>query len=192
MKAISGMENVKAAGEAQERLPVGGYILKVLNAEVLDYSWGSVLKVDFDIAEGDYAGYYAEGYKMQQQEDKKWKGSYRMVIPKEGDDSDKNMWTMRNFKRDYEALEDSNKGYHWDWDESKLKGKLVGGVFHDCEYDINGANGFYTACHHFTSVENIKEEKFRVPKPRMLKRDNAPDGLNVGDFKPLDDAELPF
>ena len=52
MKAFNGLEIKKSAG-ASEPLPAGGYVAKILNAKVEEYSWGEVLVISFDIAEGE-------------------------------------------------------------------------------------------------------------------------------------------
>lgn len=190
MKPVKGYEEAKAMGEGQERLPVDGYIIKILNVEEVDYEWGNVIALSYDIVEGEHAGYYKKNYDMQTQEDKKWKGVHRMNVPK-GDGTEKDGWTLSSFKRDIEAFEDSNSGFHWDWDEQKLKGLVVGAVMQDREYEFNGSSGFWTACHHLTSVERIREGKFKIPKPKMLDRSK----VKQADFAPLAEdelSELPF
>lgn len=74
MKQFSGYEAKKAV--TRENLPVGGYVAKILNAEEMSYSWGAVLLISFDIAEGQYKDFFANDYKGQDREDKKWRGTY--------------------------------------------------------------------------------------------------------------------
>lgn len=196
MKPVNGYEEAKAMGEGQERLPVDGYVIKILDAKTQDYAWGSVLLLSFDIAEGEYKDFYANNYKAQTQEEKKWKGVHRMNVPKDNsdcrteDEKEKNGWTMSAFKRDILAIEDSNSGFHWDWDEQKLKGLTVGAVMQDREYSYNGSEGFWTACHHLTSVDRIRDKTFRIPKPKLLDREKEA----RKDFQPSDipDDDLPF
>lgn len=75
-----------------------------------------VLVIAFDIAEGEQAGFYKRNYDSQTQEDKKWKGVYRLYCPKD-DGTDQDNWTKRRFKTVMEAFESSNEKYHWNWDE---------------------------------------------------------------------------
>ena len=112
-----------------------------------------------------------------------------MNVPK-GDGTEKDGWTLAAFKRDIEAVEDSNKGFHWNWDESKLKNKVVGAIFHDQEYDYNGQQGFWTACHHFAPVDVVREGKFKIPKPKMLNKDAS--ATNDFTLVDLPEGELPF
>lgn len=185
MQKFKGYETAQAYVE-RERLPIGGYILKIMDAEEKKYDWGSILLISIDIADGDYEGYYAEDYRSQQQEDKKWKGIYRLMLPKD-DGSEKDQWTMRSFKTAIQAIEDSNNGFHWDWDEKKLKGKAVGGLFRNKEYEYNGKTGFFTECCALRNVESIKSGKFKVPTDKLLNKASS-SGIDI----PLSDNDLPF
>ena len=184
MKKLNGFEKARTLGEPQEQLPVGGYILKILDVKFQNYEWGDVIVLAFDIAEGEYAGFYKKNFDAQTQEDKKWKGTYRMNVPKD-DGSKQDEFTMSKFKTDIEAIEDSNSGYHWDWDESKFKGKTVGAVFQNREWEMNGNTGFYTACYGLKSTEAIRSGKFKIPKDKLLKKKEE-QTTNDG-FIPLDD-----
>ncbi len=171
-----------------EKLVPGGYIIGILDAKEVEYDWGSVLEVKFDICEGDFKNYYTNQYKNSQTEDKKFKGIYRIYIPKD-DGSEQDEWTARRFKSDIEAIEASNIGFHWDWDESKLKGKKVGAVFFEKEYDFNNRRGFFTTLHSLRNVEQIRNEKFKIPPPKMLKGAKA-NNADISDIS--DDGDLPF
>ena len=115
-------------------LPPGGYVVGILGAEEKEESWGRVLEIRYDVCEGEHKNYYTEQYKNNQAEDKKYKGVYRLGIPKD-DGSERDEWSVRKFNTAMLAIEDSNAGYQWDWDEKKLVGKVVGAVFQSREYD---------------------------------------------------------
>lgn len=191
MKKFTSYDKVEAYKDV-EKLPVGGYVCKILNAEEVEYDWGNVLAISFDIAEGEYKDYYKNNYASQTQEDKKWKGIYRMNVPKD-DGTEKDEWTAKRFKTDMQAVEDSNKGYHWDWDEAGLKNKMVGVVFQNKEYEYNGNRGFFTNPYSFRSVDDIQNGKFKIPADKLLdnKKSNQPSG-NIDSFMPVDDEDLPF
>lgn len=150
-----------------EKLPVGGYVIKIISAKEEEFSWGSRLAIAFDIEEGEYKGFYKRNFESQQGEDKKWKGVFRLNIPKE-DGSDMDEWTQKKFNTSIVNIEDSNPGYFFDWDETKLKGKIVGALFNNKEYEINGKNGFYTNCHSLVTVDTIRSGKFTIPKDTLL------------------------
>lgn len=196
MQAFKSYETAKAPVQGGERLPAGGYILVIKNAEEVALSdGGRKLRISFDIAEGEYKGFYADNYRAQRDEDKKWKGNYDAFVPKE-DGSEKDGWTANAFKGTTTAIEESNSGYHWDWDETKLKGKTVGGVFGNKEYEINGNRGFYTDCRFLTSVENIRSGKFKLPKDKLLKGtpSQSQSTFRKEDFMDIevDEKDLPF
>ena len=56
IKSYNGFKAERTA--AKETLPAGGYVAKIMDASVIKYDWGEVLKIDFDIAEGEYKGFF--------------------------------------------------------------------------------------------------------------------------------------
>lgn len=96
MKPLRGYEQAKVYSE-NERLPIGGYILKILDVKMQENDWGNVIILSFDIAEGEQKDFFRENYKAQTGEDKKWKGTYRLRVPKD-DGTDQDEWTMRRFQ----------------------------------------------------------------------------------------------
>ena len=80
----------KSYEEAQEytegeKLPVGGYVLKIENLRYEEGANGNsdVIVFQFDIVEGTYAGFFRKNYEENTQEDRKWKGTYRLYVPKD-------------------------------------------------------------------------------------------------------------
>lgn len=198
MKKLNGYAEAQTYTD-QERLPAGGYILKIMNVEYKENDWGDVILLSFDIEEGEYKGYFADNWKAQTGEDKKWKGTYRLRVPKD-DGSEQDIWTLRRFKTIMTNFEESNSTFHWDWDEQKLKGKRIGALFNNKEYDFNGRHGFFTNCHSLVTVEKIRSGKFEIPADTLLKRDDS-NGYPAGSTPAGDgfmnipdgiDNELPF
>ena len=125
MKAYEGFEAKKSVS-ATEALPAGGYVAKILKAEVAEYSWGDVLIISFDIAEGDYKGHFRKRWDADASSDygQKWKGNFRLNIP-----SDKSRYPdydKRAFNNAIWAIQASNPKYKWNWQEETLKGKMIG------------------------------------------------------------------
>lgn len=178
-----------------EKLPRGGYVIKILNAKEEEFSWGSRLVIALDIDEGEYKGFYKKNFDNQQGEDKKWKGVFRLNIPKE-DGSEEDEWTQKKFNTSIVNIEESNPGYFFDWDETKLKGKIVGALFNGKEYEINGRHGFFTNCHSFVPVETIRSGKFTIPKDTLLQNRSAASGpAGTDGFMDIPngvDEEIPF
>ena len=177
---------------ARETLPAGGYVAKIMDATVISYDWGDVLKVDFDIAEGEHKGFFATDYRNNTNDDKKWRGTYRINIPNESNQYfDSQRKSFNNF---IACLEETNSGFHFDWDESKLKGKGIGVLFRNKEWEYNGSTGWTTECCAVTTAKDIREGNFKMPKDKPLKAKAANTGAySETTFAPVDDdADLPF
>jgi hypothetical protein len=192
IKKYNGFEAKISAGSG-EKLPVGGYICKILKPEVIDYSWGSVLILNIDVDQGEYKGFYAEQYKNNTNEDKKWKGTLRVNLPKD-DGSEQDGWTKNSFQNTIGCIEEANPGYHWNWDENSLKGKLIGIAFREEEWAINGNTGWATRpwkAIPVAAIEDCKiDEKWIAPKP--LKNKPAAAIPQTGFADPVADVALPW
>ena len=191
IKAFNGLEIKKSVG-ASEPLPAGGYVAKILNAKVEEYSWGEVLVISFDIADGEYKDFFSKQYKENTREDKKWKGNFRLTVPNEGNqyfDSQK-----RTFGNAIWAIEESNPGYHWDWNEAALKGKMVGVLFRNFEWEMDdGRSGWSTECCTFVSTEDVRTGNFKQPKDKPLKRKESYSSNQFSEMVEIDSTEdLPF
>lgn len=194
MKPFKGYNEAKTYTEA-EKLPAGAYVVRLLKgAREENYSWGSVLLVPFDIAEGDYKDFYTRQFTSSQMEDKKYKGVFRMNLPKE-DGSEGDEWTLRRFKTNIVAIEESNSGYHWDWNEAGLAGKKVAMLFQNKEWEFNDHTGWTAQPHSLVSIDRFNTGKFKLPADKPLK--NKKGGISINpadDFTPLasDDGDMPF
>lgn len=172
MKAFNGYDNVQAFTE-RVKLPAGGYVAKCIGAKVVTYPGKDgnpdfeKLEIAVDIVEGEYANYYKDKYDSDTSENKKWKGVCKLYIPTD-DGSEMDEYTKRRFKGMTQAFEDSNSGFHWDWNEAKLKGLKVGILVRDKEWAFEGRTGFTPEVISFTSVQNIHDGKFKVPNPKYL------------------------
>ena len=190
MNKIEGLE-IKRIEPASDPLPAGGYVAKILDAEEKEYSWGSVLVISFDILEGEFKDFFKQNYKANTREDKKWKGVYRLTVPQES-----NQWydsQKRTFGNAIACIEESNNGYHWNWDEKTFKGKTVGVLFRNFEYDVEGNTGWSTECYSLASVEDIREGNFRMPKDKPLKKKAVAMPVAPAiNFEKIDDEDLPF
>ena len=195
MKKPSNWNDVKAAGE-RVKLPAGGYEAKIINAKVVSYdgSNGSYerLEIAVDITAGEYKDYYKQDFDSNTRDDKKWRGVARFYVPTD-DGSEKDEYTKSVLKSVTDALEDSNKDYHWDWDETKLKGLKVGILVRDKEYEIDGKHGFSPEIFRFTDINRIKEGKFTVPKQKLLKGSSGTSAAaSSGDDSAASDDDYPF
>ena len=184
MKPIKNIDSVQEAGDSK-RLPAGGYICKYTNVE--DMADKEYLYMEYDIAEGEYKGYYKE---LEERLDF-WGGKcFRSYKEK----------ALPMFKRMCSAVTKSNKGFIFDGnkhaDESTLIGKKVGMILGEEEY-IGNDGSVKTRLYVVREipVEDIKAEKFKIPPIKKLPEtegtSQTPDDgfMNV----PIDaDEETPF
>lgn len=174
----------------QQTLPTGGYVAKIMAAEEVTYDGGySKLLISIDIAEGDYAGYYADRYRSESSNpDRRWKGVVRLSVPTD-DGSERDGWTKRAFKTAIEAIEESNE-YHWNWDESTLKGKIVGVLVRQKEWEYDGKHGWAPECFKLAPAEMIRAGKFKMPDDKPLNGVTTGSGNSTAATSVNDD--LPF
>ena len=198
MKRYNGAAAEKIA--TREQLPIGGYEVKIISVKEEVFDWGARLAIAFDIVEGEYKGFYQKDFDNQNGEDKKWRGVHRIYEPKD-DGSEKDAWTKKTFNNFIFCLEDSNPNYHFDWDPlekgdfSQFKGKLLGMLFRNEEWEMNNngeyRTGWSTRPFSVLSTGDIKDGNFKMPKDKPLK--NKTNTSNS--FTPMaddDDGELPF
>lgn len=193
IKQYKGFKAEKTSGP-REILPAGGYVAKIVSAKVESYTWGDRLAVAYDVAEGEYAGFFKRDYDNNPNEDKKWRGVFRLTIPTDSEDQ-QNKWSRRRFNNFTACLEESNPNYHWDWNEEKLRGLMVGILVRDREWEMNGNTGWTTEACDAACIEAIRAGKFRTPKAFPLK--NKPvveaDYAAAQTAAPVeDDSDLPF
>ena len=167
MKPINNYEKYQAFNNRPTQLPVGGYVFRISAVRYEQGQNGSSdrIVVAFDVAEGEYAGFFKKKFDADQNEDKKWKGTATVYVPKE-DGSEQDTWTIQKMRTFTNALEDSNPNYKFDWDENKWKGLMIGGVFGEVYSMINGKQIKYTAFKTACSVGDIHAGRFRIPKPQ--------------------------
>lgn len=182
MKAINNYEEVQASSGEFERLPSGGYICKITLADdfPLDESTGKgdYLKVEFDIASGDFKDYYIEQYKRYPNF---WGGTmYRSYKEK----------ALPMFKHFTNCVEESNAGFTWAWDEKSLVGKFIGLVIGEEEYEKNdGSVGVRMYVKDVKTVEQIKANDFKVPELKKLKVTSK---ASFVETQAVSDDDLPF
>lgn len=189
MRQFSGFKAEKAAG-AREILPAGGYVCEIKNAKVEEYSGGlSTLILAIDVVEGQYAGFFKKDFDQNTREDKKWRGTYRINLPKD-DGSEMDAWTKRTFGNFIWSVQESNPGYTWDWEEKKLKGKKLGVIYRNREWEMSGNTGWTTEAAGSASAEDIRSGSFRPLKDKPLK--NRPVPQATAEEAVDDESDLPF
>ena len=192
MQKFNGYEAKKTMG-AREILPAGGYVCRIDGAreEVYNTKNGDmhVLILAIEITEGEYTGFWKRDYDSNPNEDKKWRGTMRLNVPKD-DGSEMDGWTKNAFNNAMWAIETSNPGYVWNWDERTLKGKTVGVIYRNREWERDGKTGWTTEAGALTSADDIRKGTFKKLKDKPLKNKpvQAPTFTDISG----DDGELPF
>ena len=186
----------KNAYQDFETLPKGGYICKILAVKYEEGQNGNldVLKLQVDIAEGEYAGYYKKAYEADTREDKKYKGVINIYCPK-NDGSERDSWTKKTFDTNFAAIEDSNPGFRFNGtDEKSLVGKLVGAVIYREDYEKDGqVKTAYKFHKRLVTVDAVKKGTWKEPKDKILKQDESNTDSNGFLNVPSGDSEeLPF
>lgn len=176
-------------GSLFEQLPKGAYVIKLLKAEECENqnSAGSHIKIAFDIAEGEYKDFYKKQFDAITDEDKHWPydGVYYLSAP----DDNSPQWMIDNFGTFIAALEDSNDGYHWDWDESKWKGLVMGALFRNEQSEKDGNVYDHIRPFWFRNAQLIRDGKYgKLPKDKLV--EVKTDFININNAPGED--EIPF
>lgn len=166
MKKFNDYETTQSYSNS-EKLPVGGYVLKIANVRYEEDQNGASDRIQlmFDIAEGEQKDFFRKQYESQTSEDKKWKGTVAIYVPTD-DGSEKDGWTKKSFKTIMENFEASNPGYTWNWDENSLKGKLIGGIFVDTYSVIDGKEVKFVSlvAKNLRTADYIRSGNYKMPE----------------------------
>lgn len=164
MKKIDGFENVQESVPFK-RLEPNAYVCKIMNVE--DFPEKEYLKIYFDISEGDEKGRFTKMYKEDNRADKKWASAGTFIRSYKSS-------AVSMFKGFTNALEKSNKGYTWDWDENKLKGKTIVLVIGDEEYmNQKGQKKIRNYVQSVRSLEAYKSGDYTIPALKLLDEANV-------------------
>lgn len=154
MEKISNWNEVEAKGmEDFKALPIGAYECVIKEAEVYKSKESNKesFRVAIDIASGDYKDYFQNRYDSNNNANKKWDNNATRYLAFEGDN-------VAYFKGFITSVENSNPGYTWDWDEKKLIGKKICGVFQYEEYENQeGKKGVKVRLSKFRSLDKMKD-----------------------------------
>lgn len=154
MERINNWNEVEAKGMDDFRgLPIGAYECVIKDARINhnEQSGKDTFKVSVDIASGEYKDYFQKMYEADTRIDRKWNNNAVRYLAFSGDN-------VAYFKGFITTIENSNVGYTWDWDETKLKGKKVCGVFQYEEYEKqDGTKGVKVRLSKFRSLEKMKD-----------------------------------
>lgn len=192
MKRIENYENVQASSGDFARPTAGGYVCVIMSAKDVPFdkttNKGDYLKIEYDILEGEFKGYYSEQFE-------KWGGNWNASFIRSYKEK-----ALGMFKHFTNCIEESNVGYKWAWNESTLKGTMIGLVLGEEEYiNNNGEVKKRLYVKDVKTVEQIRNGDFKIPELKTIK--NTPSGtgsvqntpVSAGGFITIpSDEDLPF
>lgn len=154
MEKINNWNEVEAKGmDDFKPLPIGAYECVIKEAEIhkSKESGKETFRVAVDIANGEYKDYFQKRYDKNNNMNKTWDNNATRYLSFQGDN-------VAYFKGFITSVENSNTGYTWDWDEKKLVGKKICGVFQYEEYENQeGKKGVKVRLSKFRSLDKIKD-----------------------------------
>lgn len=173
MKPINNWSEVKAAG-TYERPGAGGYVCII--KKVTDDPNKELLHIEYDIAEGQFKSYAADTAERAGFWPLDFTKSYKTKA-------------LGFFKAMIEAIEKTNNGYVWTWDEKTLVNKGVGIVLREEEYETrDGKVKVRLKPYEFKTANEIRSGEFSVPERKLI--DHVTATPTMADEE--DTGELPF
>lgn len=135
----------------------GIYPIKIVSVE--DIIGKEYLKIKIDIADGEYKGVFA---KLANNNLENW--SSQATIYKSYKET-----ATKFFKAFITAIEKSNRGYIWNWDEKTLVGKYAYAVYQEEEYLYSPTpdeleKRTAVKCQEIRSIEAFKNGDIKEPK----------------------------
>ena len=184
--------------------PRGAYALKIINAGIKELPFGSALRVQFDITDGEYKDYfrrkydYNKAYNDQNGQETAWSGKYDMTLPLDRNSEyfEKNMRGLKTFFGVVNKCNGTNFSLENDFDPSRLKGMKFYGMFTYGTYNGNEYIEFrYPLTAEQASSDDLKIPKDRAPRGNAATNTNASiaSAVQNGDFEEIiSDGEVPF
>lgn len=158
MKPVEGYNESQAFTGESMQLPAGLYVCQIKMAIEEERKGKRLIAIAYEIAEGEYKGFFQKKYDADKNQNKKWPGIHRQLM--EGE-------SLPFFKGLMTSIEESNPGYTWNWDENSLKGKKFGAVMGREEFMTqDGQKKMATKIRGIRSVEGLKNAT--VPEDKLL------------------------
>ena len=195
MIQYNGMKAEENKNESYGQLPAGPYVGGVQNEKIDGVSPDQWLVLRLDVIEGEYTGYFTKRYQHDSQMGgmypAKYKGDYKIRIPNPNSSSQYPESDIRRFNDMIYRIESSNPGFHWDGDETKLKGKVVGFSMQDDEYNGNQ----FTRIARLETANDVRNGIVKVMKPRKRQDQQTTATMPLDaqtNFPIVETSELPF
>ncbi|MFR6290521.1 MAG: hypothetical protein ACLUKQ_03620 [Peptococcaceae bacterium] len=190
MRKPANYEETQARTGESRQLPAGLYACQIVMAIEEERNGSRLLAIAFDIAEGEYKGFFQQRYDADTNPQKKWPGAgIRRQFVEDRDGS-----CNPFFKGLITSIEESNPGFKWNWDENTLRGKKFGAIMGREEFLANdGQKKMATKVFYISSIEGLKNAK--IPEDKLLPDNTAgyPEMESLPPAGPTPtDADMPF
>ncbi len=119
------------------QLPKGAYVIVIKGAKMDKWPSGDErIAIAFDIAEGEYKGLYQSQFDSDTRSGKQWPydAVFNLNVPTDKSEP----WVWDTYNSFFADLEDSNNGFVFSGDLKALKGKVIGGKFHNRQTEKDG------------------------------------------------------
>ena len=175
-----------------EQLPKGAYVIEIKGAreDQNKNGNGSHLTIAFDIAEGEYAGFYSKMFEQNTNEDKKWPNDevFYLTVPHDGSPE----YVVTNWNTFFADLEDSNNGFVFGGDVKPLKGKLLGAKMAIEQSEYNGKVYDHTKMRWTCVAEDVRKgQAGKLPQDKLIQSSSS-SGSGWSTVADDVDEELPF
>jgi hypothetical protein len=181
MKKIPDGDKVPAVTGGGEQLPAGVYQVGIVSASAgVTQTGKEKLVLALEVTEGDYQGIFSRKYKTKKQynENAQWPCLFHQVTEAE---------SLGRYKGLIMAIEASNPGYHWDFDETTLKGKVCGCIFREEEFIGQNDGKVHTNTKPYAIIPLDEIATATVPEKKRIEQPPA------GGFDGFDSSDpIPF
>jgi len=178
MKKIENFNDIKVNNfEEFKKIVPGAY--PVIITETKDVPEKEYLIISFEISAGEFIGYYGE---MKRIFGGEWKGikncSYKETA-------------LPFFKGTMTAIEKSNSGYIWDWNEKSLIGKKAIMVYQEEDWEKDDEIITTVKPFRFASLEEYKEG-IKIPTKKTVSASKTTAVTTETKKTEVADKDLPF
>ena len=161
-------------GNGNRQLPVGAYVGKVLGARITGKEPDQRLEIMLDVAEGKFEGFYMDKFTAAKKRNSKYEVGYKGIIKFRIPNPDnKNAMYPESDKERFDDLiyrfQESNDGFVFDGDESKLTDLLIGFSVQEDEYNGNR----FTRPARLEIVQQVRDGLISPMRPRWEKQGSS-------------------
>lgn len=189
MEKFKDWDDIEAKGnEDFKYLPLGAYECKIITAEEYESMSGNKsIKITVDIASGEFKDYFKDRFDGNDKSDKKWDNNATKYfgLAETG---------KAFFKGFITSVENSNAGFKFDFDESKLVGKKIACSFEPEEYSYEGKEGVKITINKIRSLDKLKDIKvgsIKLLNGKYMSYDDYQEQMDEVN-KPLTKEDFPF